>query len=309
MGTDYLIELGIATHWLAGEAPAPAGCLVFILAHPDDETFGCGGAIARYAARGTAVHYICATYGEAGTIDADVLGNSSVADFRTAELLCAARTLGMRAVHLLGYRDSGMSGAPEGKHQEAFIAAPQEEVTGKLTALLRVLRPQVVVTHGPYGGYGHPDHIRLYETVTDAFTAAGDPSRFAEHHEAGLAIWSPERLYYTTFDPRPTRLFIALQRLLRRDPSRYGENGDVDLLAAAQRVTPVTCAIDATPWLAIKERAFRCHRSQLGFFGTLLRLPRPVRRVFFGSESYTRTIPPVAPDEPRERGFFPDDGR
>jgi mycothiol S-conjugate amidase len=303
---EQLIEtLGIHSEWLNPESPSPARRIVFIFAHPDDETFACGGAIARYAAAGAAVDSICATYGEQGTIAPELLGDSAVADFRRAEMLCAARTLGMRSVHFLGYRDSGMSGAPEGEREGALIAAPSAEVTGKLVALLRSLRPHVVVTHGPYGGYGHPDHIRLCETVTEAFAAAGDPARMPEHQRAGIAPWSPERLYYTTFDPRPTKLFIALQRLLRRDPARYGEHGDVDLLEAARQVTPVTCAIDALPWLAIKERAFRCHRSQLGFFATLLRMPRPVRRLFFGSESYTRARPPVAPGETRERDLFP----
>jgi LmbE family N-acetylglucosaminyl deacetylase len=304
MSITSLDELGITTHRCSGGAIRSSDCIVFIFAHPDDETFACGGAIARYAATGTAVHYICATPGESGTIASDLLGESSVAEFRTAELLCAAETLGMRAVHLLGYRDSGMSGAPDDQRDDALIASPRAGVVGKLVALLRTLRPQVVVTHGPYGGYGHPDHIRLFEATNEAFSAAGDPTQFPEQ---GLPPWSPQRLYYTTFDPRPTKIFIAIQRLLRRDPSQYGENGDVDLLEAARQVTPVTCAIDVMPWLAVKERAFRCHRSQLGFFATLLRLPRPVHRLFFGSESYTRAIPPVAPDEPREQGFFPGD--
>lgn len=221
-------------------------------------------------------------------------------------MLCAARTLGMRSLHFLGYRDSGMSGAPEGRHESALIVAPRTEVTGKVVALLRSLRPHVVVTHGPYGGYGHPDHIRLFEAVTEAFAVAGDPAHYPDQQRWGISPWSPQRLYYTTFDPRPTKLFIAIQRLFRRDPTRYGEHGDVDLLEAARQVTPVTCAIDALPWLAIKERAFRCHRSQLGFFATLLRMPRAIRRQFFGSESYTRAHPPVEPGDDREGDFFPD---
>ena len=307
MEDDISANPEIQTHWLRPGEPEPSRCVVFVFAHPDDETFGCGGAIARYATTGIGVHYICATFGESGTIAPDLLGDSTISEFRTAELLCAARTFGMRAVHFLGYRDSGMAGAPVGQQEGTLVAAPRVEVTSKLVALLRMLRPQVVITHGPYGGYGHPDHIRLCETVTEAFAAAGDPARFSEHGAADLAAWSPQRLYYTTFDPRPTKLFIALQRLLRRDPSRYGEHGDVDLLEAARQVTPVTCAIDVYPWLPIKERAFRCHRSQLGFFAVLLRLPRQVHRIFFGSESYTRAVPPIAAGEPREQGFFPDD--
>lgn len=305
MDDSQLSGLGIDSHWFSADVPATGRCVVFVFAHPDDETFACGGAITRYAATGATVHSICATRGEGGTIAPALLGDSSVAEFRTAELLCAARTLGMGGVHFLNYRDSGMRGGSGAQHQETFIAAPSTEVTGKLVALLRLLRPQVVITHGPYGGYGHPDHIRLYETTTGAFHLAGHTASFPEHQEAGLASWSPQRLYYTTFDARPTRLFIGLQRLLLKDPSRYGEHGDINLLEAARQVTPATCTIEVRPWLAIKERAFRCHRSQLGFFAFLLRLPLPVRRQFLATESYTRVIPPIASDEPHEGDFFP----
>jgi LmbE family N-acetylglucosaminyl deacetylase len=197
-----------------------------------------------------------------------------------------------------------MSATPDNAHREALTAAPEAEVVGKLVALLRAIRPQVVITHGPYGGYGHPDHIRVYESVTAAFALAHDPLADAAHQDEGLMPWS-SRLYYTTFDARPARLFIALLRLLRRDPARYGEHGDINLLEAARQITPVTCTIDVEPWQAIKERAFRCYRSQLGFFAYLLRLPRPVRKVFLAREFYTRAIPPVAPGEAHERDFFP----
>lgn len=300
-----LADLGIRSYRLSAGTPGASKRVVFILAHPDDETFSCGGAIARYAATGAAVYLVCATNGECGTIAPDLLGERSVAEYRLGELLCAARTLGLHEVHLLNYRDSGMTGTPAGQYQGAFTTVPPTEVIGKLVALLRVIRPQVVVTHGPYGGYGHPDHIRLYETATEAFRLASDPHAFAEYLAAGLAVWSSQRLYYTTYDPGPTKLFIALLRLLGQDPSRYGEHGDINLVEAVQQATPVTCAIEARSWLAIKERSFHCHRSQLGFFAFVLRLPRPVRRRYFASEGYTRAIPPVASGETREQDFFP----
>ena len=70
-------------------------------------------------------------------------------------------------------------------------------------------------------------------------------------------------------------------------------------------MTPVTCTIDVTPWLAIKECAYRCYRSQLGFFATVLRWPRPLRTIFLGREFYTRVVPPIVPGEAREHDFFP----
>lgn len=298
-----LRPLGIASHWLTIPPCSSPRRLLVLYAHPDDETFGSGGTIARYSAAGVAVHYICATRGESGTVEPRLRGEEPVGQLRTAELLCAGRVLGLQAVHFLGYRDSGMPGAAEGRHPAAFAAAPLGQVVGQLVAMMRAIRPQVVVTHGPYGGYGHPDHIRLYEAVREALAVVGDDQQYREL-APGCTAWQPERLYYYTFDARPLRLAIALLRLFRRDPSRFGENGDVDLLAAAARVTPVTCTIDVGPWLAVKDRAFWCHRTQLGGLARLQRLPLAFRRLFVGAEHYTRAIPCPAESEERERDLF-----
>src|SRR5262245_41936545 len=104
-----------------------------VYAHPDDETFGHGGTIARYASAGVAVHYACATRGEVGGVAPELLeGYTDVAALRTAELECAARTLGMAAVHFLGYRDSGMAGSPDNQHPAALVQAPVERVAGQV---------------------------------------------------------------------------------------------------------------------------------------------------------------------------------
>ena len=299
-----LQPLAIESHWLQPTTTARRWRLLVVYPHPDDETFSSGGTIARYSAAGVAVHYACATRGECGTIEPRLRGEESVAALRTAELLCAAEPLGLTAIHFLDYRDSGMPGAPGGWHPDAFINAPLDRVTGQLVALIRATRPQVVVTFGPYGGYGHPDHIRVHETARAAFEAAGDPGRWPEHGMLGLTPWTVDKLYYATFDPRPVRLAVTLLRLFRRDPRRFGENNDVNLLAAATQITPVTCTIDVGPWLALKDRAFWCHRSQLGSLARLQRLPRWLRRPFVATESYTRVVPSVAPGEPRERDLF-----
>lgn len=294
----------IESHWLRPADAPPARRLLVVYPHPDDETFSSGGTIARYSAAGVEVHYVCATRGECGTIEPRLRGEEPAADLRTAELVCAAKTLGLAAIHFLGYRDSGMSGAEDAWHPDAFVAAPVERVTGQLVALIRAIRPQVVITFGPYGDYGHPDHIRIHETTSAAFTAAGNPENSAEGATAGLTPWAAAKLYYKTFDARPVRLAVTLLRLFGRDPRRFGENSDVDLLAVATRVTPPTCTIDVGPWLAIKDRAFWCHRTQLGSLARLQRLPRRLRRPFVAAESYTRAVPPVTTDEPRERDLF-----
>ncbi len=303
-GWSDLRPLAVESRWLRPAALASPRRLLIAYPHPDDETFTSGGTIARYSSAGVAVHYACMTRGECGTVEPRLRGEEPVAALRTAELLCAAEVLGLAAVHFLGYRDSGMPGAPEGRHPDAFVVAPLERAAGQLAAVIRAVRPQVVVTFGPYGGYGHPDHIRVHEVTCVAFAGVGDSGRWPEHAAAGLCPWTPGKLYYATFDVRPVRLAIALWRLFRRDPRRFGENADVDLLAVAAQITPVTCAIDVGPWLAVKDRAFWCHRTQLGMLARVHRLPRAFRRPFVAGESYTRAVPPVVSGEPGERDLF-----
>ena len=100
--------------------------LVFVGAHPDDETFGIGGTLAKYASDGVNVYYICATRGEAGEVSTPELmtGYSSVGDLRWTELKCAAQALGLIDVIYLGYRDSGMAGSEDNNHPQALATAP-----------------------------------------------------------------------------------------------------------------------------------------------------------------------------------------
>ena len=127
--------------------------LLVILAHPDDESFGPGGTLAKYAASGLAVHYLCGTRGEAGTVDARLLnGFRDVAELRTAELMRAAEALGLASVRFLGYRDSGMACADDAP-SHTLCAAPLDEVAQRIAGFLDQLRPDAVITHDRFGGY------------------------------------------------------------------------------------------------------------------------------------------------------------
>ena len=155
--------------------------LLFVGAHPDDETFGIGGTLAQYAAAGVKVYYACATRGEVGTADAESMkGFSSVGDMRWAELECAARVLGLAGVVHLGYRDSGMAGSPDNQHPDSLAMAPLEQAAGRVVKVIRELKPEVVITHDPLGGYRHPDHIAVHRATVAAFKAAGDASMYPE---------------------------------------------------------------------------------------------------------------------------------
>lgn len=300
---DQLAALGIDTHWLS-RAPARRTLLV-VYAHPDDESFGNAGTILRYSRAGVAVHYACATRGECGGVAEDLLaGYADIAALRTAEQSCAAQALGLAAVHYLGYRDSGMPGAADNQRPEALVQAPRERVVGQIVALMRALRPQVVLTFNPYGGYGHPDHIAIHHAARAAFAAAGDPSAYPEQISAGLDAWTPAKLYYPTFGSRMLAINIAILRLLRHDPRRFGDNHDIDLEQALANTTPITTVIDSSAYLAQKDRAWECHRSQLGGMPRYRRLPAPLRRRLLGPEQFTRIEPPWVAGQSHERDLF-----
>lgn len=294
---------GIDSHWLK-DASAPHR-LLMVYAHPDDETFGNAGTILHYRSAGVAVHLICATRGESGEVSSSFLeGYADIAARRTAELSCAAQVLGLASFHFLGYRDSGMPNAPENRHPDALIQASPRRIAGQITAIIRALRPQVIVTFGPYGGYGHPDHIAIHHAAFRAFAAANDPFSYPEQLTAGLAPWLPTKLYYQTFGTRLIALNVLALRLLGRDPHRLGENGDIDLVQAGINATPITTTIDASAHQEGIEQAWRCHHSQLDGMPPQWRLPAFIRRRIFGKEHFTRVVPSWEAGTRREDDLF-----
>jgi len=136
--------------------------LLVVLAHPDDESFGMGGTLAKYAADGARVTLICATRGEAGIKG---LSPSEAGQVRERELQAAAAVLGITEVRFMGYRDG-----------ELALADP-ETAAGQLVHAMREIRPQVVITFGPDGISGHPDHVAIHQLATLAFDRAALPAR------------------------------------------------------------------------------------------------------------------------------------
>jgi LmbE family N-acetylglucosaminyl deacetylase len=264
--------------------------LLAVLAHPDDESFGPGGTLALYARRGVEVHLACATRGELGGAPEQLLaGHADVAALREHELRCAARHLGLSGVHLLGYRDSGMPGSPDNQHPRALAAAPLDEVAAQVAHLIREIRPQVVITFDPMGGYRHPDHIAIHRATLEAFHASSDPTRFP----GGPPAYRPQKLYYHTFDRRFLRLAVRLMRLFGQDPRRFGRNADIDLADIASQDFPLHARIDFRKVAEVKSRAAACHASQSGppasgIMGWFFRLAG-------GSETFMRGYPPASP--------------
>lgn len=274
--------------------------LLAVLAHPDDESFGMGGTLALYASRGVDVHLVCATRGEVGEADPEHMqGFSSVGEMRESELRCAAGILGLKGVHFLGYRDSGMPGSPENTHPDAQVAHPLEEVAGRVVKYIRTLKPQVVVTFDPIGGYYHPDHIHIQRATALAFEKANDPA-FAP--QAG-APFAPTGLFFHTIPHGFLKAAVFLLRLFRRDPRKFGTNGDIDLAAIAETDFPTHARVVIRSVLDKKNRASACHSSQGG--GNMRRgLTGLFSRLFSGSENFMQVYPPPAAPRRLRRDLF-----
>ena len=274
--------------------------LLAIVAHPDDESYGMGGTLARYAAEGVDVHVAVATDGAAGSVDENWNGNrSQLAEVREEELKAAVKILGAQ-LHMLAYRDSGYVGDPANDHPEAFINIDEKEPIGRVVGLIRTLRPQVVVTHDETGGYFHPDHIQCFKITTAAFHAAGDPQQFPE---IGPEAFPPERLYYSAFSQAMTRRFTFLMRLRGQDPTKIGRNADIDITRLGIPDERITTEIDYRKYWDVKRLASAEHASQGGGTGFNRLLPAWVQKLFLAKESYMRAYPPAA-DGFKEAGFF-----
>jgi N-acetyl-1-D-myo-inositol-2-amino-2-deoxy-alpha-D-glucopyranoside deacetylase len=173
--------------------------LLFVHAHPDDETLTTGATIAHYVSRGALVRVVTCTLGEEGEVIGDRWTNLAVdaADqlggYRIGELTAALAALGIDKPVFLGgagrWRDSGMEGTPARRHPR-FIDADPGEAVGALVAIIRDVRPHVVVTYDQHGGYGHPDHIHAHDLTMSAVAAAGGAGHPGDP-------WTVPKVYWT----------------------------------------------------------------------------------------------------------------
>ena len=262
--------------------------ILAVLAHPDDETFGLGGTLAMYARQGFNVYYICATGGEVGSADEEYMkGFKDTAEMRADELKRATDILGLKGVFFLGYRDSGMRGTEDNKHPDAQVNHPVDEVAGRVVKFIRELKPDIVITHDPIGGYKHPDHIHVHKATKLAFEKADDASF---HPEAGTPF-KPAALYYHVFPKGILKWAVRLMPLVGKDPTKFGRNGDVDLTDLIVDF-PIHVRVDIRPVTEVKRLASAQHASQGGgtarggIMGFLFKLVGE-------REDYMRAYPPV----------------
>ena len=250
--------------------------LMCVLAHPDDESLGTGGTLARYAADGVETFLITATRGERGRFGnrGEHPGAEVVGTIREAELRAAAKELGLREVTLLGYPDGGLDSIDP--------AVGQEAIAGHL----RRVRPNVVITFGPEGAYGHPDHIAISQLTTAAIVRAADRE------------FAVSKLYHIAWS---ARTWAAYQTALKRLTST------VDGVERQVVPTPdwaITTRLDTSMVWPTVWRAVQCHQTQMSVYKNLAGLPAEEHQALWGVQEFTRVFSLVTGGRASESDLF-----
>lgn len=275
--------------------------LLISYAHPDDESFGLGGLIHKYVDEGVDVYLICATNGEAGSMDEEFLADGkTVKQVRLEELDCAAKKLRLKHVYTFGYRDSGMMGSEDNDHPDCLWKQwhlNPEKVTDEVVQVMREIRPHVVITFNEYGAYGHPDHISIQRATVAAMELVNDPNYITD----AFPPYQPQKLYYSGISKFPVQLGIALSRLRGKDPRKLGRNQDIDAVAIVENIDAPTTKVDIRQYYPQWDEVNACHASQGG--GRILPLSSAMRRILFPTQEFTRIYPP-APNKIIEQDLF-----
>jgi LmbE family N-acetylglucosaminyl deacetylase len=259
--------------------------LLCVFPHPDDETLGMGSTLAKYAAEGVRVALVTATRGERGWIDGSATypGPQALGEIRTAELYAAANVLGIHEVAFLDYIDGDVD------------QADPAEAIGRIVAHIRRIRPQVVVTFGPDGSYGHPDHIALSQFTGAAIMCAADTSYTDPQSQPPHRV---AKLYYMV----DTKSDAA---------DLLGVIGDfvfpvdgVDRGLVAWDEWAITTRIDAMDHWQTMLRAARCHATQLPGYPNFETLTEPKYQRLWGVRSYYRVFSTVNGGRRVEDDFF-----
>lgn len=291
--------------------PPASRRLLLVHAHPDDETIGTGAVMARYVAEGAHVTLVTCTLGEEGEILVPALAGLAAAEadqlggYRLGELATAMQALGVTDHRILGgagrWRDSGMMGLKENDAARAFWRADLDEATRELVAVVREVRPQVLVTYDENGGYGHPDHIQAHRVAMAAVEAAADPAYAPETGEP----WQVAKVYWTAV-PR-SQLQRGIELMIESGETNFFGVDSADDLPFVLADELVSTAVDGRPWLPAKTAAMRAHASQISADGPFFALAEKVGEEAFGIEYFRlvrgRPGPADGPDG-READLF-----
>ena len=254
-------------------------------AHPDDEGFGCGGTLAMLVSRGARVTLVCGTNGDVGEISDPALATpETLWQVRQEELRRAMDVTGVGDLRFLNYRDSGMVGSEDNRHPNALHQADAGQVVDRIAEVMNETQPQVVLTHDPSGGYGHPDHIAMCRHVTAAF------SKFAG--QGGPK--DSRALYYVCF---PRSNFRRMWReMLDLGITPPFASMDIDSLGTPD--DEVTVTRDVSEYVDTKIASLDCHQTQLDPNGPFAQLPQELNREYMRTEYFT--LVPGAGGETRD---------
>ncbi|HUY09276.1 MAG TPA: PIG-L family deacetylase [Candidatus Dormibacteraeota bacterium] len=258
--------------------------LMAVHAHPDDEATSTGGVLHKYGGEGIRTVLVTCTGGEFGDgpggLKPDQPGHDPEAVKRTRrlELEAACRDLGVSHLELLGYHDSGMADWDRAGTSGSFAGSDLDEEVGRLARLIEQYHPQVVITYGEDGGYGHPDHIRTHQVARGAVLATGVPNK----------------LYYTVFPKSLARRVLAQMKEMGIDPWEMGEiDFDPDDPPFGVADDLITTVVEVMADVSAKLAAVRAHSSQMdnAFFAGL---PDQVAPLIMGHEYYIRALDDTA---------------
>ncbi|MFE9019828.1 N-acetyl-1-D-myo-inositol-2-amino-2-deoxy-alpha-D-glucopyranoside deacetylase [Streptomyces sp. NPDC007808] len=258
----------------------PARRLLLVHAHPDDESINNGATMAKYAAEGAQVTLVTCTLGEHGEVippELRHLTGAELGEHRLGELTAAMRELGVEDFRLLGgrgrYEDSGMMGIADNDDPACLWQADVDEAARALVEVILEVRPQVLVTYDPDGGYGHPDHIQAHRIAMRAAELADD------------AGWRIPKIYWNRV-PRTVAedAFARLQVDLPGLPfGKAATVGDVPGVVDDERVTTV---VDGTAHAAAKAAAMRAHATQIDVADLYFALSNELAQPLFTTEYY-----------------------
>ena len=286
------------------QPPAPSRSILFVHAHPDDESINNGATMARYAAEGARVTLVTCTRGEYGEIMVPELAHLAsdredrLGEYRETELAAAVRALGVTDHRFLGepgeYHDSGMMGTEGNEHPDAFWQADVEKAAERLAAVIREARPQILVTYNEIGGYGHPDHIQAHRVALRAV-------ELVRGTDAEVA-----RVYFNVMPRSAVTEGLEALRAAGEAATGFRAVASVDELPYVEPDDAVTAVERAERYLPAKCAALRAHATQVSVTEPFYALSDLVGMRVFGVEYYRQVrgdLPePGAPV--REDGLF-----
>ncbi|WP_395294513.1 N-acetyl-1-D-myo-inositol-2-amino-2-deoxy-alpha-D-glucopyranoside deacetylase [Kitasatospora hibisci] len=285
--------------------PTSGRSLLLVHAHPDDESIGNGATMARYAAEGARVTLVTCTLGEGGEVIPPELAHltadrdDALGTHRIGELTAAMREVGVTDVRFLGgpgrYRDSGMMGVPDNDAPGCFWQADVDEAAGHLVAVVREVRPQVLVTYDENGGYGHPDHIQAHRVAMRAHELAADP---AYRPELGPA-WRIAKVYWNRMPRSVIERGLAETAAAAPFP---GTAGPADVPGVVDDAA-VTTVLDGAAHADRKAAAMAAHTTQIKVAGAFFALSNDLGQPLIATEYYQLVRGQAGPRLPEDDLF------